>query len=342
MKCFYAPETDLHDPVFRLTHGKILRNAEQAERAKLLKAGLDELGLATIEPAQASRDALEAVHTPAFLDFLETAWDEWQKLPNCGPEVVPNVFAQRSFATYPESIVGKAGWHMGDTSAPIGEHTWTAARRAADCAVAAADAVLAGDRVAYALCRPAGHHTSADMAAGHCMMNNSAIAAARLRTQHDKVATLDIDVHHGNGTQAIFYDRADVLTVSVHADPTSYYPFFVGYAHEAGSGAGEGHNVNFPLPRTTTDEAWLETIAEGLRAIASFEPGALMLSLGLDAHEKDPLMGMQISWGGFRRAGEMIAAAGYPTVIVQEGGYLSEDLTTSLVSFMNGFLGRDA
>ena len=337
MKCYYAPETDLHDPVFRLTHGKILRNAEQAERAKLLKAGLDELGLATEEPAEAPREALEAVHTPAFLDFLETAWDEWQKLPNCGPEVVPNVFPQRSFATYPDSVVGRAGWHIGDTSAPIGPKTWIAARRAADCAIAAADAVLAGDRAAYALCRPAGHHTSADMAAGHCMMNNSAIAAARLRRQHDRVATLDIDVHHGNGTQAIFYDRDDVLTVSIHADPSSYYPFFVGYAHETGEGAGEGHNLNIPLPRTTTDDAWLAAVAQGLERIAAFEPGALLLSLGLDAHEKDPLMGMQVSWDGFRRAGRMIAEAGYPTVLVQEGGYLSEDLTTSLVSFMEGF-----
>ena len=340
MKCFYAPETDLHDPVFRLTHGKILRNAEQAERAKLLKAGLDQLGLEAIEPAEASRDALEAVHTEDFLTFLETAWEAWQALPNAGPEVVPNVFPQRSFATYPASIVGRAGWHMGDTSAPIGEHTWTASRRAADCAVAAADAVLAGDRAAYALCRPAGHHSSADMAAGHCMMNNSAVAAARLRRQNDKVATLDIDVHHGNGTQAIFYEHDDVMTISIHADPETYYPFFVGYAHETGAGAGAGFNTNYPLPRTTTDEVWLQTIAEALEKIAAYQPGALMLSLGLDAHENDPLLGMQISWDGFRRAGEMIAAAGYPTVIVQEGGYLSDDLTTSLVSFMEGFMGR--
>ncbi|WP_417743582.1 histone deacetylase family protein [Salipiger sp.] len=339
MKCFYAPETDLHDPLFRLTHGKILRNAEQAERAKLLKAGLDQLGLDTIEPAEAPRDALAAVHTEDFLTFLETAWQEWQALPNAGPEVVPNVFPQRSFATYPASIVGRAGWHMGDTSAPIGEHTWPASRRAADCAVAAADAVLAGDRAAYALCRPAGHHSSADMAAGHCMMNNSAVAAARLRSKYDKVATLDIDVHHGNGTQAIFYERDDVMTISIHADPETYYPFFVGYAHETGTGAGEGFNTNYPLPRSTTDEVWLKTIAEALEMIAAYQPGALMLSLGLDAHENDPLLGMQISWDGFRRAGEMIAAAGYPTVIVQEGGYLSEDLTTSLVSFMKGFTG---
>lgn len=342
MRCFYAPETEAHDPIFRLTHGKVLRNAEQAERARLLLAGLDLMGLPVETPSEAPDDALEQVHTPDFLEFLETAWDEWQTLPDAGPEVVPNVFPDRSIATYPEGIVGRAGWHMGDTSAPIGQHSWRAARRAADCAVTAADAVLSGAPVAYALCRPAGHHTSADIAAGHCLLNNSAIAAARLRGGFDRVATLDIDVHHGNGTQAIFYDRADVMTVSVHADPASYYPWFVGHGYETGIGEGLGFNLNLPLPRSTTDDAWLDTIAQALDAIRDFKPGALMLSLGLDAHENDPLMGMKITFDGFRRAGRMIAAAGYPTVIVQEGGYLSPDLTTSLVSFMNGFLGRDA
>ncbi|MFW2589791.1 histone deacetylase family protein [Sagittula sp. SSi028] len=342
MKCFYAPDTEAHDPVFRLTNGKIHRNAEQAERARLLRAGLDQLGLTTQTPARAPQDALEAVHTPAFLQFLETAWDEWQKLPDAGPEVVPNAFAQRATATYPTGVVGRAGWHMGDTSAPLGEHSWRATRAAADCAVAAADAVISGERAAYALTRPPGHHSSADMAAGHCLLNVSAIAAGRLRTKFDKVAVLDIDVHHGNGTQAIFYDRADVLTVSVHAETQAYYPFFVGYAHETGSGAGEGYNLNLPLPRSTTDDGWIAAIETGLARISDFEPDALVISLGLDAHEKDPLKGMQVSWDGFAQAGRLIAAAGLPCAIVQEGGYLSDDLTTSLTSFLGGFMGRPA
>lgn len=146
MKCFYAPDTEGHDPVFRLTNGKIHRNAEQAERARLLLAGLDQLGLTPEAPSPAPQDALEAVHTPAFLQFLETAWAEWQELPDAGPEVVPNAFAQRATATYPTGVVGRAGWHMGDTSAPLGEHSWRATRAAADCAVAAADAVISGER----------------------------------------------------------------------------------------------------------------------------------------------------------------------------------------------------
>ena len=342
MKCFYAPETEAHDPKFRLTHGKIAQNAEQAERARLLLAGLEQLGLPVSAPPEAPRAALEAVHTERFLTFLETAWDEWQALPGAGPEVVPNVIPQHAGATYPQAIVGRAGWHLGDVSAPVGRHSWTASRRAADCAVAAADAVLAGDRAAYALTRPPGHHTSAEVAAGHCLMNGSAIAAARLRDGHDRVAVLDIDVHHGNGTQGIFYDRGDVLTVSIHADPATYYPFFLGYAHETGTGAGEGANLNIPLPRTTTDDAWIAALETALARIAAFAPGALMVSLGLDAHERDPLAGMQVTFDGFRRAGAAIAAAGHPTVLVQEGGYISSDLTTSLVAFLEGFLGREA
>ena len=337
MKCFYALETEAHDPKFRLTFGKMARNAEQAERARLLLAALDRQGLPVTAPPEAPRSALEAVHTPEFVTFLETCWAEWQQQPDAGAEVVPNVFPRNRVATYPRHIVARAGWHMGDVAAPVGRDSWLATRRAADCAVAAAEAVLAGDRAAYALCRPPGHHTSADVAAGHCLMNVSAIAAAHLRRGFDKVATLDIDVHHGNGTQDIFYDRDDVMTVSVHADPNEYYPFFVGHAHETGTGAGAGYNHNFPLPRSTGDDPWIATIETALGRIADYAPGALMVSLGLDAHENDPLKGMQITFDGFRRAGALIAAAGYPTVLVQEGGYLSPDLTASLDAFLTGF-----
>ena len=342
MKCYYAKDTEAHDPKFRLTNGALMRNAEQAERARLLMAGLDRLGLSTQEPPEAPRACLEAVHTPELLGFLEMAWAAWQGLPNAGAEVVPNVFAQKSWATYPDSIVGRAGWHLGDTSAPIGEHSWSATRRAADCAVAAADAVLNGDRAAYALTRPPGHHSDADTCAGHCLMNVSAIAAERLRSAHERVAILDIDVHHGNGTQWIFYDRADVLFVSIHTDPHRYYPFFAGHAHETGAGDGAGFNVNLPMDPTTGDADWCDMIGRALARIRDYDPGALVISLGLDAHENDPLKGMKVTFDGFRRAGDLIADAGLPTVLVQEGGYLSPDLTTSLASFVGGFLGRDS
>lgn len=337
MKCFYATETAQHDPQFRLTHGALMRNAEQPRRAELLLAGLAELGWTPDVPPSAARSDYARVHTPEFLDFLETAWAAWQALPGAGAEVVPNVFAQKQISTYPDGIVGRAGWHLGDTSAPIGPQSWTATCRAADSAIAAAEAVVSGAPAAYALTRPPGHHSSADAAAGHCLMNVAAIATAHMRQQHDLIAVLDIDVHHGNGTQSIFYDREDVLVVSVHTDPHDYYPFFQGHAHETGAGPGVGYNLNLPLPRGTRDAEWLAAIDFGLGRIAEFKPAALVVSLGLDAHENDPLSGMQVTWDGFARAGERIAQAGYPTVFVQEGGYLSDDLTRSLVSFFQGY-----
>ncbi|PZX15949.1 acetoin utilization deacetylase AcuC-like enzyme [Palleronia aestuarii] len=338
MRCFYAAATERHDPKFRLTHGTILPNAEQAERAHLLLAGLERAGLSTEEPPEVPRAAFETVHSARFLDFLETGWDEWQKLPGAGPEIVPNVFAQRDWAAYPESIVARAGWHLGDTSAPIGAHSWEASRRAADCAVAAADTVAAGQGPAYALCRPPGHHTDRETAAGHCLMNVAAIAAERLRERHERVAILDIDVHHGNGTQRIFYDRSDVLFASIHTDPAAYYPFYLGYEAETGTGDGTGFNLNLPLPQGTGDDPWLAALDTALARIAEFDPGALVVSLGLDAHENDPLKGMAITFDGFRRAGKAIAAANLPTAYIQEGGYLSPDLITSLAEFLAGAL----
>ncbi len=341
MRCFYAAATEGHDPVFRLTHGAILRNAERAERAHRLREGLDRLGLGTEEPPEAPREALLAVHSARFLDFLETAWALWRALPGAGCEVVPNLNPQRAASTYPESVVARAGWHMGDTSCPIGPLSWEAARRAADAALAAADAVLAGEACAYALCRPPGHHADAETAAGHCLMNNAALAVERLRAARDRVAVLDIDVHHGNGTQAVFYERGDVLTVSVHAAPEAYYPFYTGHAHEAGAGEGEGANLNLPLPLGSRDEAWLDAVAKGLDRVAAHRPDALVLSLGLDAHEGDPFAGLGVTTEGFERAGALIAQARTPTVIVQEGGYLGPALTDNLAAALGGFLGRD-
>ena len=339
MKCFYAAATEAHDPQFRLTHGRLMHNSEQPERARLLLKGLASLDLSVEEPPEAPRAALEAVHSARFLEFLEGGYAAWQKLAKPGAEIVPNVIAQRAWAPYPDSIVARAGWHMGDTSAPMGPGSWQATRRAADCAVAAADWALSGAGPSYALCRPPGHHTDRETAAGHCLMNVAAIAAERMRTRHDRVAILDIDVHHGNGTQAIFYDRPDVLFISIHTDPNHFYPFYAGYAHETGAGDGEGMNLNMPLPPSTGDDEWLDAIEAALGRIAEFDPGALVVSLGLDSHENDPLKGMNVTFDGFTRAGRAIAGANLPTAYIQEGGYLSPDLSTSLASFLGGVIG---
>ncbi|RJE82957.1 histone deacetylase family protein [Paracoccus onubensis] len=339
LPCFYAPETVAHNPRFWILRGVPSPNKELPERADRLLAGLARLGLEPLTPPESDRAAMRAIHTPNYLDFLENCWKEWQSFPGAGAEVVANLHPQKSTPTYPEGIVGRAGWHMSDTACPIGRDTWAAAIRGVDTALAAAGAVMDGADSAYALCRPPGHHADADTAAGHCFLNNSAIAAQALLEQHDRVAILDIDVHHGNGTQEIFYDRADVLTVSIHASPEDFYPFYLGYAHETGRAAGEGCNLNLPLPKRQGDEDWLAAISSGLNRIEEFNPGAMVLALGLDAHENDPLRGLSVTTGGFGRAAKLIAEAGLPTVMVQEGGYLSDDLTENIHAFLAGWIG---
>lgn len=338
LPCFYAPDTEAHDPKFWMLRGVPGPNKELPERAKRLLAGLDRLGLRPDNPPETDRVAMETIHTQRYLSFLANCWEEWQKYPDSGAEVVANLHPQKATQTYPKGIVGRAGWHMADTACPVGPDTWAAALRGVDTAIAAANAVIAGASGAYALCRPPGHHADADMAAGHCFLNNSAIAAQTLRSHHDRVAILDIDVHHGNGTQDIFYDRADVLTVSVHASPESFYPFYLGYAHETGRDTGSGYNLNFPLTQGSADDIWLDTIAKALEHIKGFNPGALVLALGLDAHENDPLRGLAVTTPGFKRAAELIASAGLPTVMVQEGGYLSDDLTDNIAAFLDGWI----
>jgi acetoin utilization deacetylase AcuC-like enzyme len=241
--------------------------------------------------------------------------------------------------SYPESVVGQAGYHMGDNACSIGAHTWEAAVASAHVATHAAQLVLQGERAAYALCRPPGHHAYADRANGFCYLNNTAIAAQQLRAAHDRVAILDIDVHHGNGTQGIFYRRADVLTISLHGDPRNFTPFFTGYAHERGEGAGLGYNINKPLALGTDIDGYLPALRDACQSIRAFAPGALVVALGLDTHERDPYKGMKITTPGFAQLLAEIAGLGLPTVLVQEGGYLSDDLGPNLASALRGFAG---
>ncbi|MFN3526555.1 MAG: histone deacetylase family protein [Paracoccus sp. (in: a-proteobacteria)] len=339
LPCFYAPDTAAHDPQFWMLRGVPMRNKETAERAERLLAGIAMAGLDVSDPPETDRAAMRAIHTPRYLAFLESAWAEWQTAPGAGAEVVANLHPQKATQTYPSGITGRAGWHMADTGCPLGRDTYAAALRGVDTALAATAAVMQGARAAYALCRPPGHHADADTAAGHCFLNNSAIAAQALRATHPRVAILDIDVHHGNGTQEIFYDRADVLTVSVHADPDAFYPFYLGHAHETGRAEGAGANLNLPLPLGSGNADWLAAIDAALDRIRGFAPGALVLALGLDAHENDPLRGLSVTTPCFAQAAARIKALGLPTVIVQEGGYLSEDLTHNIASFLRGWTG---
>lgn len=337
MKIVYSDKHAQHDPQTFIVRGVKQRSAEQPERATRLLQAATGAGHEIIAPMAFGPGPAASVHTPDYIDFLQVAAREWAKLPGASAEVVPNVHPARQPATYPKALAGRAGWHQADMACPIGPGTWDAALAATEVATTAANLVLGGVRAAYALCRPPGHHAFADMAGGFCFLNNTAVAAQRLRTRHARVAVLDVDVHHGNGTQGIFYERADVLTVSIHADPANYYPYFWGHAHEAGDREGDGFNLNLPLPLGSADAPWLAAGDKALARIRDFQPAALVVALGLDASESDPLQGLKVTAAGFHAMAGKIAQLGLPTVLIQEGGYLSDDLGHNLVQFLAGF-----
>src|SRR5690606_230103 len=313
---------------------------EKPERVERLLAGAKAAGCTIERPRNHGLGPIAAVHTPEYLDFLQHIFPRWQRIEGASEEVIPNIHPIARNGSYPASAVGQAGYHMADTSCPISSETWESALWSAWSAVEAAETVMAGVPAAYALCRPPGHHAFADVAGGFCFINNSAVAAQTLRRQADRVAILDVDLHHGNGTQGIFYARADVLTVSLHADPVRFYPFFWGHADERGEGHGLGYNLNLPLARKSGDDKFLEALRVAMRRIRAHAPGALVVALGLDAFEGDPFGGLSVSTDGFARIGEAIASLDLPTVIVQEGGYLCDELGENLTAFLTGFGGK--
>ena len=337
MKVIYGGGDEGHDPAFFLVRGQVQTSTEQPERAQILLEAAKRAGLEQEAPAAAALGPIAAVHTPEYLDFLAKAYEDWQALPNAGKEIIPNIHPAREHAGYPRAIVGRAGYHQADTACPIGPKTYEAALASAARALHAADRLLDGEDGVYALCRPPGHHAYADMAGGFCFLNNAAIAAQSLLSDGGGVAILDVDVHAGNGTQGIFYRRSDVLTVSIHADPADYYPYFWGHAEERGVADGEGYNLNLPLPVGSGDDAFLAALETACRRIGQFAPDYLVVALGLDAHEDDPLHGMTVTTPGFSAIAKRVAQMAIPTLLVQEGGYLSPVLGENLEAFLAGF-----
>ena len=338
MKCVFSKTQLLHDPRFFLSKGRSTQNPEQPDRASRLLEAVTANDLPVVPAENFGPGPRAAVHSPQYLDFLEHAYIDWQTVDGQGGELIPSLRPVDKPASYPRNIVGRAGWHMADMACPIGPNTWVAACASANTAVTAAQLLVKGAREAYALCRPPGHHATANLAGGFCFLNNTAIAAQHLHGQHQRVAILDVDVHHGNGTQSIFYRRNDVFTVSIHADPASYYPFFSGYPHEVGEREGQGCNLNLPVPLRSGDDVWLAALNAALAAIAVYDPGVLVVALGLDAYEHDPLAGGAVTSAGFHRIAEAIASLDLPTLIVQEGGYLCDDFGSNLSVFLDGFL----
>src|SRR5215472_4428299 len=318
-----------HEPDGEVWLGVWEPGTEVPERARVILAALTIAG-AAITPARPHPDeALSAVHDPELIAHLRTIWEEWQAGPYVTEHgrrrVVPYVFPTEGLLAglrmrSPTSTHGRLGRFCYDTMTLVGPGSWEAIRAAADAALTAADLVAGGERLAYALCRPPGHHAGPAAYGGSCYLNNAAIAAQALLTAGaGRVAVIDIDAHHGNGTQAIFYDRADVWYGSAHVDPgAGWFPHYAGYADERGTDPGQGANLNLPLAPGTGDEGWLAAVAE--LCAAALGADAIVLSLGVDAAEADPESPLRVSADGYRRAGELIGDLG-PVVAVQEGGY---------------------
>lgn len=335
MKTFFHPAQLQHHPRTYLSRGQMRVPQEVPERALKLLEAVHALGWPVLEPADAGLAPVLAVHDAAYVEFLRSAHARWHEVgADWGDEVISNIFVRQPNAR--RGILAEAAFHLADGSCPVGEHSWRSAYWAAQSATAAAQAVLAGDAMAYALCRPPGHHARRDAAGGFCYLNNAAIAAQLLRTGHDRVSILDTDMHHGQGVQEIFYERADVQYVSVHGDPTNFYPGVADHADERGAGAGSGFNHNLPMPHRSSEADFFDHLAQALDSVRQFQPSALVLALGFDIYEHDPQSLVAVTSDGFHRLGQQVAALGLPTVVVQEGGYHLASLAHNARSFFSG------
>lgn len=348
MQVIWSPTTRLHAPTAEIWVGASTPATEVAERVDRILAALGASPFELVEAGPHDETALLAVHDPVFLRHLATVHDAWLAagIPEMGglDRVVPYLFATDAMLDglpfhMPVAAHARAGVYAYDTMTLVGPGTWAAARAAADCALTAVNAVVAGAPAVYALCRPPGHHVTRAAYGGSCYLNNAAIAAAALRAAgHDRVAVIDVDAHHGNGTEAIFYSRQDVFYGSVHVDPgAGWFPHVVGYADETGTGAGVGATRNIPLAPETGDGPWLEGVGELAGGARDHGATALVISLGVDAAADDPESPLSVSVEGYRRAGEILHALDLPTVAVQEGGYHLETLGELVRSFLDPF-----
>ncbi|MDQ1426356.1 MAG: hypothetical protein QOD72_3854 [Acidimicrobiaceae bacterium] len=321
---------------------------ESPDRAEAIRAALAADPTFTFtEPSDHGTDAIAAVHDPGLVDFLANVWSRYdaQREPDGPRELItdafflPGMVEGMGVGRMPrQSGLGSVGYWIGDTSTPIVEGTYRAARSAVDVALESVDRVLAGDeRVVYGLCRPPGHHAAHRLIAGYCFFNNAAIAAHQaVEHTHGKVVVLDVDYHHGNGTQQIFYGRDDVMYVSLHGDPDRAYPYFVGYADETGAGKGAHANLNLPLPLACDDRTFLDRLDEACEAAARFRPEFAVVSLGVDTYREDPLSDLDVTQEIFGASGARVADLGLPMVVLQEGGYFGPQLGENVRLWLRG------
>jgi len=345
MLSFFADAHALHAPEQEFFRGQLVPCHETPARALSVRDALQAGGHRIAVPTADSIELLTQVHSLRYLQFLERAWELWLRLDpaNVGRQPWPSTWPVRSLRDdiEPLEFSARLGLYSFDSGTPLSAGSWAAAKAGADAAMSAALALGQGESAAFSATRPPGHHAGPDFMGGYCFLNNAAVAAQALRQQGAaRVAILDVDYHHGNGTQAIFYDRADVLFISLHGDPHTEYPFFLGHADEMGRGDGLGFNLNLPLPAGTLAEHWFEALERGCRRLQAFAPEALVVSLGLDTFEGDPISKFRLTSADFGRLGERVAELGLPTVFVLEGGYATAELGSNALRVIDGFAQR--
>jgi len=345
----YYPETHTrHAPPFEIFDGgEKVANFEVPQRMERILESLRLDGrFEILPPDDFGLDPLLAVHDEGYLAFLETAYDEWMSTPLDADyersALLPATFPPAGWRNHiPNTILGRAGYYMMDLSAPIAADTYQAALASAHCALSGAKFITQHSSSishlsSFALCRPPGHHAGRANCGGYCYINNAAVAAHWL-TQFGRVAILDIDYHAGNGTQDIFYHRADVLTISIHADPNYEYPYYSGYPDETGAGEGLGYHRNFPLPLGADDQTYLKTLQKAMELLMVYRPSSIVISAGMDIYGDDPLGKIRVTTDGIRQIGQRIAGFNFPTLVVMEGGYNNAALGTNTVAFLEAF-----
>ena len=336
MRVIYSPSHRRHAPRYQFIEGGLKPYPEVPARAEAILRAI-EVAHDVLPPRTFSMDAIGAVHDAGYLRFLEHVHAAWTDRGGGGDTgLIPDTFAARASARLPRDVIHQAGYYGFETQSPIMAHTFEAARDAAFCALTGAAMLLEGEASVYALCRPPGHHAAGDLYGGYCYLNNAAVAAKFLGAA-GRVAVLDVDYHHGNGTQSIFYGSDAVLFLSIHADPEVEYPYFSGYADESGAGAGRGLNVNLPLAFGTGETRYLEALDRALNEVDRFAPAFLVVSLGVDVCRDDPLGEFELPVSSFEAIGCRLASLGVPTLLVQEGGYDLETIGPCVQNVLDGF-----
>ena len=342
MIAFFSALHERHAPEHEFFRGERVPCFEVPERAAIVRDELIARGHELRTPTHDSGPLLPRVHAGRYLAFLESAWNQWLEADpaNATVQPFPSVWPVRTLRSdvEPADFTARLGLYSMDNGTPLVAGTWAAAKAAADAAASAAGLVGPGTRSAFCATRPPGHHAGADFMGGYCFLNNAAISAEALRAGGcDRVAVLDVDYHHGNGTQSIFYRRSDVLFASIHGDPRTEYPFYLGHADETGEGPGVGFNLNLPLPPGTTADEWFSALEVACARILEYAADALVVSLGLDTYAGDPISKFALQATDFRRLGTRLERLGLPTVLLLEGGYATKELGVNAANVLDGF-----